>query len=304
LNPALIDGEEEFHEAQLWEETEEEWVISDNHAAYVYNWLSQRLASRSSGRALPTGMPNSLDDMSVQIWKDGSHGNILFAPKDSMAEAWRKMEVPVRIEYDDGFMNVGMGNAYTIRMLWEEFRSLTHETWEFGPTLPIRREIDGTVVHGISWEWSELCALINEDTEVRHPPKVVEDRGRGTLIRNLKSQGKLLQYWARAESNIEVGVFLPAEVDGQPWNVEYWMDLSLQADPDAQPEDYVGILRDRAISRISEFSGATAQWLDGIGEFGVETRYLFNSVRFWMCPRSAYGSRIKRPMAEDRKSVV
>jgi hypothetical protein len=209
------------------------------------------------------------------------------------------MEVPVRIEYDDGFVNVGMGNEYTIRMLWEEFRSITHQTWEFGPTLPIRREIDGTVVHGISWEWSELSALINADTEVRHPPKVVEDRGRGTLIRNLKSQGKLLQYWARSEANIEVGVFFPAEVDNQPWNVEYWMNLSLQLVPDALSEDYAGILRDRAVEKISEFSGATAQWLDGIGEFRVETRYSFNTIRFWLCPKSAYGTRIKRPMAED-----
>jgi hypothetical protein len=167
LNPVLVDGEEAFHEAQLWEETEEEWVIADNHAAFVYDWLSQRLASRSSGRALPTGMPNSLGEMTVRTWKDGSHGYILFTPEDILAEAWKTMEVPVRIEYDDGFMNVGMDNAYTIRLLWEEFRSLTHETWEFGPTLPIRREIDGTVVHGITWEWSELRALINEDTEVQ-----------------------------------------------------------------------------------------------------------------------------------------
>jgi hypothetical protein len=184
-------------------------------------------------------------------------------------------------------------------MLWEEFRSITHQTWEFGPILPVRREVDGTVVHGISWEWSELCALINSDQEVAHPPKVIEDRGRGTLIRNLKSQGKLLQYWARSEANIEVGVFLPAEVQDQPWNVEYWMDLSLQLVPDFQPEDYVQALRDRAIEKISEFSGATAQWLDDITEYRVETRYSFNALRFWMCPKGAYGSRVKRPMAED-----
>jgi hypothetical protein len=29
-------------------------------------------------------------------------------------------------------MKVGMGNAYTIRMLWEEFRSLTQGTWVQG----------------------------------------------------------------------------------------------------------------------------------------------------------------------------
>jgi hypothetical protein len=77
------------------------------------------------------------------------------------------------------------------------------------------------------------------------------------------------------------------------------MDLSLQLNPDFQPEDHVQALRDRAIETISEFSGATAQWLDGIAEYRVETRYSFNALRFWMCPKEAYGSRVKRPMAED-----
>jgi hypothetical protein len=296
----MIDDEEVLHEAQLWEETEEEWVIAENHAAFVYDWLSQKFASRSTTRLLPTGMPNSVNEMEVQTMRDGSYGYILFTPEDSLAEAMKKMDVQVIIEYEDGFMKVGMGEAYTIRMLWEEFRSLTHGTWEFGPTLPIRRNIDGTVVHGITGDGAELSALIDEDTEVRHPPKVVEDRGRGTLIRNRTSQGKLLQYWARSRSKIEVGIFLPGEIEGVPWNVEYWMDLSLQLLPDAQPEDYPVVLRNLCIQKIQEFSSRAAQWSEGIGDqFRIETRYLFNSVRFWLCPIVAYGTRLKRPMAED-----
>jgi hypothetical protein len=189
LNPASEDGEELFHEAQLWEETEEEW--DDHHARFVYAWLSQRFAARSSTKMLPIGMPESMEGMSVQTWKDGEYENILFTPEDSLAEALKKMEVPVRIEYEDGFMKVGMGNAYTIRMLYEEFKSLTHETWEFGPALPIRREIDGTVVHGITWEWSEVSALIKTYAEVQHPSKVIEERGRGTLIRSLRNDNLL-----------------------------------------------------------------------------------------------------------------
>jgi hypothetical protein len=242
-----------------------------------------------------------MEGMEVQTWTDGGYGNILFTPEDSLAEALKKMEVPVRIEYEYGLMKDGMGNAYTIRMLWEEFRSLTHETWEFGPTLPVRREIDGTVVHGITWEWSELSALINEDAEVHHPPKVVEERGRGTLIRNLTSQGKLLQYWARTQSPIEVGIFLPGESEGVPWNIEYWMSLSLQLVPQAQPEDYPVLLKDLCIQRLHEFSNGAAQFFEGIEDdkFRVETRYLFNGVRVWFCPVGAFGTRVKRPMAED-----
>jgi hypothetical protein len=83
---------------------------------------------------------------------------------------------------------------------------LTQQTWEFGPTLPVRRNIDGTVVHGITFEWRELQALIAKDKKIKHTPKIVEERGRGTLIRNIKSQGKLLQYWARSHANIEVEI--------------------------------------------------------------------------------------------------
>jgi hypothetical protein len=71
LNPALEDGEEMFHEAQLWEGTEEQWIVTDNHASFVYAWLSQRFAARSSTRMLPWGMPESVEGMTVQTWKDG-----------------------------------------------------------------------------------------------------------------------------------------------------------------------------------------------------------------------------------------
>jgi hypothetical protein len=150
VNPVMVDGEEVLHEAQLWEETEEQWIVTENHATFVYGWLSQRFASRSSTRMLPMGMPEAVEGMAVQTMRDGGYGYILVTPEDSLAEAMKKMDVQVIIEYDDGLMKVGMGNAYTIRMLWEEFRSLTHETWEFGPTLPIGRNIDGTVVHGVT----------------------------------------------------------------------------------------------------------------------------------------------------------
>jgi hypothetical protein len=130
--------------------------------------------------------------------------------------------------------------------------------------------------------------------------KIIEDRGRGTLIRNLTSQGKLLQYWARTQSKIEVGIFLPGESQGVPWNVEYWMNLSLQLLPDAQPEDYPLVLKNLCIQRLHEFSNGVAQFFEGLGDqFRIETRYLFNSVRVWLCPIGAFGTRVKCPMPED-----
>jgi hypothetical protein len=78
------------------------------------------------------------------------------------------------------------------------------------------------------------------------------------------------------------------------------MDLSLQWIPNAQPEDYPTILKNMCIQRTRMISNGVAQWLEGLGDnFRIETRYLFNSLRVWFCPTTAFGSRIKRPMAED-----
>jgi hypothetical protein len=47
-----LDG---AHEAQLWEETNENWIVDGNHAAKAYQWLGERFISRSTQRFLPTG---------------------------------------------------------------------------------------------------------------------------------------------------------------------------------------------------------------------------------------------------------
>jgi hypothetical protein len=108
VNPVQVDGEEVFHEAQLWEETEEQWIIESNHAGFVYAWLANRLSLRSSTRVFPIGMPESVDAVAVQTRRDGGYGYILFTPKDSLAEAMKKMDLQVIIEYDEGFMKIGM----------------------------------------------------------------------------------------------------------------------------------------------------------------------------------------------------
>jgi hypothetical protein len=153
------------------------------------------------------------------------------------------------------------------------------------------------VVHGITFDWRELQAIIAADEKIERPPKLLEERGRGTLIRNIKSQGKLLQYWAWPQTNIEVGILFPEENR----NIEYWMDLKLQPVPDdSKPEVYPTILKNMCLHRLREISNGVAQMLDSLGdEFRVETRYLFNSLRVWFCPTAVYNSRVKRPLAED-----
>jgi hypothetical protein len=74
INDQSLDG---AHEAQLWEETNENWIFEANHAAQTYQWLINRFASRSVHQLLPTGMPETISTLSVAVWKDGEAGYIL-----------------------------------------------------------------------------------------------------------------------------------------------------------------------------------------------------------------------------------
>jgi hypothetical protein len=66
------------HEGQLWEEVIEELIITEKHAEMVYEWLSQRLISRSILRDLPAGMPISVEEVTVEVFKDGKAGSTFF----------------------------------------------------------------------------------------------------------------------------------------------------------------------------------------------------------------------------------
>jgi hypothetical protein len=73
------------HEAQLWEETNENWILDADHAAKAYQWLIERFLSRSMHQLPPAGMPESVSDLSITTWKDGKAGYILFTPTDMIA---------------------------------------------------------------------------------------------------------------------------------------------------------------------------------------------------------------------------
>jgi hypothetical protein len=289
----------ESHETQLWEEisSTDEWIIESDHADFVYSWLSNRFAARSSARALPIGMPMSVAEVEVHTTKDGSYGYILFTPTYSFANSMKEMPRQVLMEYEEGFMKTGVEEAYTVRMIANDFWALTQQAWEFGPIGPIRRNLDGVVVHGISWDRSEFMAVIEEDEEVVPPPKILEERARGTVIRNLRSQGKLFQYWAWAQTPIEVGILVP----NAGWLVEYWVTINLQPIPgDSDPQTYSREVQRLAFQRLREISDGIAQkmeeWED---DFRIITRYLYNNLRVWICPMKAFNAGVKRPLAEE-----
>jgi hypothetical protein len=148
--PARYKVGDEFHEMQLWEETPYDIIIVERHAEVVYNWLMARLRGRSSEGMLPLDMPLLIEGATVQTWKDGRRGYILFTPRDSLTVPVGVMEVQVIIEYDQGYTRVGIGNAYTMNMLADEFLTVTQDQWKIYPLNGYRRLKDGTVVHRVT----------------------------------------------------------------------------------------------------------------------------------------------------------
>jgi hypothetical protein len=94
---------------------------------------------------LPQGMPESIDEVTAEIKRDGKAGYICFTPNDSLAVPMKKVNIQIYIEYEYGCMKVGMGEAYTIRTLAQEFWELTQRQWEFFPINGYRRTLDGSV---------------------------------------------------------------------------------------------------------------------------------------------------------------
>jgi hypothetical protein len=287
----------EYHEGQLWEEAEEQWIITQDHPEFVYTWLMNRLVARSSARCLPLGMPESIDEVTVEMKKDGKAGYILFTPAYSLATPMKKMDVQAVLEDEEGYMKVGMGKTYTVRMLAQEFWELTQRQWEFYPIESYRRWIDGSIIHKVTWDYNEYRKDVDNDQVYKPPDNILVELVRCTEINNIRNQGKLLQYWAWSQMPIEVGVLFP-EVKRM---IEYWMTITLQPVPgDDDPTIYLRVLKEAWMERLREISNGVAQMSEGLGDnFGVRVRYLYNGLRVWFAPTVTTQEGFTGPLAEE-----
>jgi hypothetical protein len=116
---------ERQHEGQLWEEFPDGMTIEEYHSDVVYLWLVERLKSPAREGFTPPEMPFNVEEVTLQTWKDGQGWYILYAPDDATMDSMKKMEAQVMIEYEGGYMRVGMDNAYTMDTLSQEFQHPT-----------------------------------------------------------------------------------------------------------------------------------------------------------------------------------
>jgi hypothetical protein len=209
----------------------------------------------------------------------------------------KKMDVQAYIEYGYGYMRVGMGEAYTVRMLTQEFWELTQRQWELYPINGYRRTLNGSVVHTVTTDLREYQAIVKQEAMVVAPVKVLEERGRGTEINSLEDQGKLLQCWAWYQQAIEVGVLFPEE----NFTIEYWMNLTLQPVPgDDDPLTCLRILKEMWMQRLRGISPGVAEKLETLGDdFGAKVRYPYTGLRVWFAPNGSINGGTNRSLAEE-----
>jgi hypothetical protein len=196
-------------------------------------------------------------------------------------------------------MKVGVPNAYTIQMLYDDFTGLTNGTWDIYPAQACRRLIDGTIVHNCTTDY-RTGQLLRAAAETIDPPiNVIEDRGRGSGINSVTDQGKLLQYLSWAQLPLDVGVIFPTQ-DGRTY--EFWLELIIQHMPDdgEDPLFHLRVIKEQWMERLKRESPYVAHALERIGEdFGAKMRYGFNRVRVWYVSNAALAAGFKRPLAEE-----
>jgi hypothetical protein len=97
-------------------------------------------------------------------------------------------ETRILLEYELGYMKVGVPNAYTIQMIYDDFIYL-NEAWDIYPAQACRRLSDGTIVHNCTTDF-RTGQLLRVAAETVDPPvNVIEDRGRGSEINSVTDQG-------------------------------------------------------------------------------------------------------------------
>jgi hypothetical protein len=195
-------------------------------------------------------------------------------------------------------MREGVGNAYTIQIIHDDFMLLTQNSWGVYPALPERKLVDGTIVHKCITDLRTSRLIRAGNAPVDHPLRIIEDRGRGSEIHNEEDMDRFLQYWAWAQLPLEVGVIFPTK-DGLTF--EFWMKLTIQrVEDDDIPKTYSKVIKEMWLERLQEESPYVAEPLSTLGDdFGMKMKYVYNTIRLWYVPNPSVIAGFTRSLAEE-----
>jgi hypothetical protein len=223
-------------------------------------------------------MPDTFENLSVRIYRDGKAGYILFELLDSFATSLMDMPCRINLEYEYGYASLGFGEGYTLRML-------AHA-----------RLIDGTICHQTTNSPESFRNALAVDRIDPPPVKIQEDGGRGTSINATVDQAILLRYWAWARRSIAVGLALSVN----SYTIEYWFDFMLEPIPDDDDgRVYHEILRRLWLAKMAKLSPRIAIECDNLGQdFSFSMRYQGNALKVWFTPTARIQAGLTQPLAE------
>jgi hypothetical protein len=110
-----------------------------------------------------------------------------------------------RVKYNRGFVEFGVTGKYTIGLLTQIFKARV-PTWHMVLEARASRDAMNVIEIRALAEWEPGQDLSHDNREVTTPARIVEERGRGTVIKNEEDVQRLLDYQAAMQREIKVGI--------------------------------------------------------------------------------------------------
>jgi hypothetical protein len=192
-------------EIQFWEIFKPDEIPSPTTLENVYAALTQRLAQRSPGGTLPEGMPTTMEQVNAECSRQGWTGKIKFTPREVMGTAVSGSQEHFRVKYNRGFVEFGVTGKYTIGLLTQIFKARV-PAWNMILEARASRDAMNVIEIRALTEWEPGQDLSQDNREVITPARIVEERGRGTVIRNEEDLQRLLDYQTAMQREIKVGI--------------------------------------------------------------------------------------------------
>jgi hypothetical protein len=279
---------DESHEIRFFEE--ERFFPMTSNAEELFQWLCDRIRSRSPSRTGIQSMPPNTNELNVHIQKRGDWIYIRFIHQDDYAKGYEICPIHIRVEYLNGFAIFGMSDRYTMRMLAEEFRALIPD-WLLTIIPSVRRDSFVMIIHETRMV-NNLNETTADDQIFCGPPRVAEDAGRGTEIKLLADQVSVLDFWAHAGQQAMVGISL--QIDN--YTVEYWIPMTIEPIIYEPWNQYLIQLQTRWYQKLCSLSPLLQDYFMANPQCVFRMRYQFNTLRLSF---ARYDQAVQRPLAEE-----
>jgi hypothetical protein len=194
-------------EIQFWEALTPDEIPRPPTLENMYAVLAQRFAQRSPRGAVPEGMPFTMEQVDVKCVRRVRTGRIKFTTKEVMGTAVSESQEHFRVKHNRGYAESGVTGKYAVGLLTQIFKARIPD-WHMILEARASRDVMNVIEIGTLAKWEPEQDLSQDSREVITPARIVEARGRGTVIRNEWDLQRLLGQQVAIQREIKIGVGL------------------------------------------------------------------------------------------------